>query len=284
MGPRLEPTCSSQPSLLLFLLDAVTHRGADGGGGGGNRASERAEAAEEEEMPGKGQRRREKNYRAAHGGDSRLPPPPKPRELEAIPSKLRRLIAFQNKHNASANAKAEPPSSGGRGAPGKQEDGAGKNKPGKDKKTKNQTLENPADNKAVEIKGDGGPAGSENVNAEERKGKRKRGKVMDLRFKELDEKVAISKKQKRKKYLDEKKKKRKGNKTEALPDFPGHEKIKFGEVVEAPPKLSFPKVKSPLDASREMLRKEVIENYRNIKGWTSRPGLQIPALDENTFL
>lgn len=55
-------------------------------------------------MPGKGQRRREKNFRAAHGGDTRLPPPPKHRELEAIPSKLRRLIAFQNKHNANADA------------------------------------------------------------------------------------------------------------------------------------------------------------------------------------
>ena len=54
-------------------------------------------------MPGKGQRRREKNFRAAHGGVPGLPPPPKQRELEAIPTKLRRLIAFQNKHNANAD-------------------------------------------------------------------------------------------------------------------------------------------------------------------------------------
>ncbi|XP_062227931.1 uncharacterized protein LOC133926159 [Phragmites australis] len=229
-------------------------------------------------MPGKGQRRREKNYRAAHGGDSRLAPPPKQRELEAIPSKLRRLIAFQNKHNANA-------SSGGGGAPGKQDDGAGKNKPAKDKKTKKQTLETTVDSKPAENKGEDGPAANENVNVEESKGKRKRkrGKAMDLRFKELDEKASISKKQKRKKYLDEKKKKRKSNKVEILPDFPGREKVKFGEVVEAPPKLSFPKVKSPLDASREILRKEAIENYRNIKGWTSRPGLQLPTPDENTL-
>jgi hypothetical protein len=44
------------------------------------------------------------------------------------------------------------------------------------------------------------------------------------------------------------------------------------------------KVKNALDASREMLRKEAVENYRNIKGWTSRPGLRIPALAENTPL
>jgi hypothetical protein len=37
------------------------------------------------------------------------------------------------------------------------------------------------------------------VNAEGSKGKRKRGKAMDLRFKELEENVSISKKQKRKK-------------------------------------------------------------------------------------
>jgi len=43
-------------------------------------------------------------------------------------------------------------------------------------------------------------------------------------------------------HLDEKKKKRKGNKAETVPDFPGRENFKFGEVVEAPPKLSFPKV------------------------------------------
>ncbi|CAL5050614.1 unnamed protein product [Urochloa decumbens] len=232
-------------------------------------------------MPGKGLRRREKNYRAAHGGDSRLPPPPKQRELEAIPSKLRRLISFQNKQNVNANADA---SSGGVRVPGKQDDGLAKNKLGKDKKTKKQTLEAPAESKASEIKGGDGSAGNENVNAEGRKGKRKRGKVMDLRFKELEENVSISKKQRRKQHLDEKKKKRKGNKTETVPDFPGREKVKFGEVVEAPPKLTFPKVKNALDASREMLRKEAIENYRNIKGWTSRPGLQLPTLAENTFL
>ena len=109
-------------------------------------------------------------------------------------------------------------------------------------------------------------------------------------------------------HLDEKKKKRKCSKVETHVEFPGREKVKFGDIVEAPPKLSFPKVpslltsfsvnfctslfaelnvcllllnrKSPLDASAERLRKEVVENYRNIKGWTSRPGLQLPTLVE----
>uniref|UniRef100_J3MAY4 Uncharacterized protein n=1 Tax=Oryza brachyantha TaxID=4533 RepID=J3MAY4_ORYBR len=233
-------------------------------------------------MPGKGQRRREKNYRAAHGGDSRLPPPPKQREVDALPSKLRRLIAIQEKQKGGAKA------SGGAvagGAPGKQgESDAVKNKARKDKKTKKQPLEPTADSKAAEVGDKYGATDDESASVDGNKRKRKRGKAMDLRFKELDETVAVSKKQKRKKYLDERKKRRKGDKTETLPEFPGREKVKFGEVVQAPPKLSFPKVKSPLDATREMLRKEAIENYRNIKGWTSRPGLQLPTLAENTSL
>ena len=47
-------------------------------------------------------------------------------------------------------------------------------------------------------------------------------------------------------HLDEKKKKRKCSKVETHVEFPGREKVKFGEVVEAPPKLSFPKVASLL--------------------------------------
>ncbi|KAF7112107.1 hypothetical protein CFC21_112042 [Triticum aestivum] len=42
-------------------------------------------------------------------------------------------------------------------------------------------------------------------------------------------------------HLDEKKKKCKAGKVETHLEFPGREKVKFGEVVETPPKLSFPK-------------------------------------------
>jgi hypothetical protein len=46
-------------------------------------------------MGGKGIRRREKNYRAAHGGShSLLPPPPKSSQVDALPSKLRKLISL----------------------------------------------------------------------------------------------------------------------------------------------------------------------------------------------
>ena len=46
------------------------------------------------EMGGKGQRRREKNYAAAHGGHSRLPPPPVLSQIDAVPSKLRKLMSL----------------------------------------------------------------------------------------------------------------------------------------------------------------------------------------------
>uniref|UniRef100_A0A0E0A4B0 Uncharacterized protein n=1 Tax=Oryza glumipatula TaxID=40148 RepID=A0A0E0A4B0_9ORYZ len=79
-------------------------------------------------MPGKGRRRREKNYRAAHGGEPRLPPPPKQRELDALPSKLRRLIAIQEKHKGGEKGAVAGDSSGKQG-----ESDAAKNKARKDK-------------------------------------------------------------------------------------------------------------------------------------------------------
>lgn len=54
----------------------------------------------EREMGGKGIRRREKNYRAAHdGGYTRLPPPPDYSKADALPSKLRKLLAFTASHD-----------------------------------------------------------------------------------------------------------------------------------------------------------------------------------------
>ena len=64
--------------------------------------------------------------------------------------------------------------------------------------------------------------------------------LLRIFFKELEANVLVSKKQKVK-HLDEKKKKCKAGKVETHLEFPGREKVKFGEVVEAPPKLSFPK-------------------------------------------
>ncbi|PWA58103.1 hypothetical protein CTI12_AA401370 [Artemisia annua] len=58
-------------------------------------------------------------------------------------------------------------------------------------------------------------------------------------------------------------------------------KIKFGEVVQAPPKLvNVPKkFGSSINASQERIRLRAIEAYREQKKWASRPGLNIPTAD-----
>uniref|UniRef100_A0A2C9VT77 Uncharacterized protein n=1 Tax=Manihot esculenta TaxID=3983 RepID=A0A2C9VT77_MANES len=125
-----------------------------------------------------------------------------------------------------------------------------------------------------------------NSNDEKRKKKRKRKRmqVIDLRFDTSMEKTKSSEKrrERKKKYLEAKKKKRQKSKTEEDLDFPGHEQIKFGDVVQAPPKLvAVPKVlKNVPEASRERIRLQAIEEYRKRKGWTSRPGLKLPIVTE----
>ena len=59
------------------------------------------------EMGGKGQRRREKNYAAAHGGHSRLPPPPVLSQIDAVPSKLRKLMSLTS--SLSPKPQGSPP-------------------------------------------------------------------------------------------------------------------------------------------------------------------------------
>ncbi|KAA8515956.1 hypothetical protein F0562_019135 [Nyssa sinensis] len=116
---------------------------------------------------------------------------------------------------------------------------------------------------------------------EKRKKTRKRKRVNDLRFemaKELGG-VGLKRRERKKKYLEARKKKHKKINAEESLDFPGHEEIKFGEVVQAPPKLvAIPKAfKTAQHASQERLRLEAVQTYRNRKGWASRPGIHLPA-------
>uniref|UniRef100_A0A0E0BZW6 Uncharacterized protein n=1 Tax=Oryza meridionalis TaxID=40149 RepID=A0A0E0BZW6_9ORYZ len=126
----------------------------EGGGGGGRGDAGEGAEAEGEELPW-------------------LPPPPKQRELDALPSKLRRLIAIQEKHKGGEKGAVAGDSSGKQG----ESDGA-KNKARKDKalrkKTKKQNLEPAADSKAAEISDKDGPIGDENASVDESKTKRKR--------------------------------------------------------------------------------------------------------------
>ncbi|THU61377.1 hypothetical protein C4D60_Mb07t22640 [Musa balbisiana] len=231
-------------------------------------------------MGGKGQKRREKNYRSAHGGDTRLPPPPSVKEMEAIPSKLRKIMELKNLNSSSA--KPGP-------APNPKDAGKEKRKEGSAVEKKVNTKEEPSSEfSSVTKEGiqgmkdkdiDGKDATTTPSLGNERKRKRKKNAPKDLRFQELDQAATTTRKKKRKEYHEARRKKNKKAKTDGVVDFPGREEIKFGEVVEAPPKLSVPKksLKTPHDAFHERIRLEAIEAHRNQRGWTSRPGVQIPV-------
>ncbi|XP_058104704.1 uncharacterized protein LOC131248440 [Magnolia sinica] len=231
-------------------------------------------------MGGKGQRRREKNYKAAHGDNSRLPPPPKPSDLDALPSKLRRIIDFKTpapigslKFSTDTKHKRRNGDvAGDQKVNSKGKDACGSNASKFKEGGNNDKMRAPN----PEVDRDE----ITNTNAhDKKKGKRKRKAVDDLRFQKLGQDMSatgLTKRERKKKYLEERKKKHKKAKTEIL-DFPGCEEIKFGEVVEAPPKLNFPKaLKTIQGASHERLRIQAVEAYRNRKGWVSRPGVHLP--------
>ena len=113
-------------------------------------------------------------------------------------------------------------------------------------------------------------------------------------------------------FLKAKKKKQKKGKSEQILDLPKRDEVKFGEVVEAPPKLAVIPVRSIsstfgcslvlvlsltksssllmqthkkyLDASRERLRIQASEAYRSRKGWTNRLGVHLPPVSTSPDL
>ncbi|GFY90317.1 hypothetical protein Acr_07g0005140 [Actinidia rufa] len=226
-------------------------------------------------MGGKGRKRREKNYRAAHGGHSRLPPPPNHSSVDALPSKLRHIMAFTNP--------SQP------GLSNEQRNGGGERGSRGEKKLHSTGKLDP---KPTGVRGEGNDGDSvteehldhddeilQNVPQEKRKKTKKRKRVSDLRFETLEESgVGSKRREHKKKRLEAKKNKNIKPKSEENEDFPRREQIKFGEVVQAPPKLTaFPKaLKTTQDASQERLRIKAVEAYRNRKGWASRPGMDVP--------
>ncbi|CAN0921391.1 hypothetical protein LINGRAHAP2_LOCUS32566 [Linum grandiflorum] len=218
-------------------------------------------------MGGKGLRRREKNYRAAHGGDSRLPPPPDASKHDAFPSKLRQLMTFVSTPHDNGSDKLPPTK--------KRKGGAVDEPP----RLVKENLPTRAKQSVKDDDDDNGGGESKKKNK-----KRKRNQVKDLRFESLtgNTKTKEKRKERKKKYLEAKKKKKNHN-SEAegnADDFPGKDHVQFGDVVQAPPKLkSVPKgAKKVIDASKERLRLQAIENYRNRKGWKTRPGIQLPSI------
>ncbi|KAL6560355.1 hypothetical protein OROGR_003914 [Orobanche gracilis] len=213
-------------------------------------------------MAGKGIKRREKNYRAAHGGGhTRLPPPPDPSSADVVPSKLRKLMSLAGSGRQSSNRV-------------KGNTGIGTDKGVTSTKRKRGDL---SSNAHAENR-DGVP---ETSMSEKKKKKRKVRKAVDLRFEAVAEPaVSSKKKERRKQHLLAKKKKHKQSESDEDMKFPGHEEIRFGDVVLAPPKLNVaPKLKAfktTHDASRERLRLQAVDAYRQRKGWASRPGVKLP--------
>ncbi|KAF3332330.1 coiled-coil domain-containing protein 137 [Carex littledalei] len=231
-------------------------------------------------MGGKGRRRREKNYVASHGGEARLPPPPKVRELEALPSKLRLLMKFKNA-SSDKIPDGQERERDERSEKKKQKAAVGNAKENNPKKTgpKTGAIEKSKLSKEEILDAN---INSDSDDVREKKKKRKAPK--DLRFENLAAAATNTRKKKRKEYLDAKKKKHKKEDEEEILNFPGREQIKFGDVVQAPPKLTVPKMpKSWMDASKERLRLQAIDEYRNRKSWTSRPGIHLPTPDAPTL-
>lgn len=224
-------------------------------------------------MGGKGRRRREKNYLAAHGGNRRLPPPPDPSSVDAIPSKLRKLMSLTGE-KVSTSSTRKNNANGARNSDNTPHLGD-KLEP----ELTSSQLDDGEDGKSVVQDPDSINEALQTNMHEKQKKKRKRKQVNDLRFNTL-EGVTVSKRKERKKQRsEERKKKRKRNKEEEHVDFPVHDQVKFGDVVQAPPKLvAVPKAfKSMQDASHERLRVQAVEAYRKRKGWASRPGVRLPS-------
>ncbi|KAK4373081.1 hypothetical protein RND71_008465 [Anisodus tanguticus] len=242
-------------------------------------------------MGGKGKKRREKNYRAVHGGTPRLPPPPTPSSIDAVPSKLRQLMAFSGDGKASLDNAERKKGDGGGSANGKEVMCSSRGNSLRQKckriRSEDQVQAKNAGNKRKDDKSSLSGAAAAELNAQQKRNKkRKRKEVKDLRFDTAELGITSSKRKERKKQrLAEMKKKHKKGNTDENMDFPGREEIKFGEVVEAPPKLVVPKAfknnahkNNAHDASKERLRLQAVEAYRQRKGWTSRLGIQISPL------
>ncbi|XP_021748275.1 H/ACA ribonucleoprotein complex subunit 4-like [Chenopodium quinoa] len=233
-------------------------------------------------MGGKAKKRREKNYLAAHGGNNRLPPPPNTSSIDALPSKLRKILSFAsspvpaNQGSAIDSKNTQKKSKKVDNAlnkPHSKSEVDGKSKGTKGEKVKKSTV--PQEKVSTD------------ANEEKNKKKRKRKQANDLRFEAEMEKLdgVSTRKQRKKEFLKAKKKKQKKGSSEQILDLPKHDIVKFGEVAEAPPKLpTIPAFRKAMSASNERLRLQAIEAYRKRKGWTNRPGIHLPPVSTSPDL
>ncbi|KAL3675302.1 hypothetical protein R1sor_025250 [Riccia sorocarpa] len=255
----------------------------EGGGGRGGGRGGRGGAGRGKKGPPRGQatkRKTDVDFKDAHSTVSELAPPPVGRDIMAIPAKLRRIMELKNavasgeKHNPNAYKR-------------QRSEGSKASEKKKDKKRKLNDKENSKSSEGDEDKNDAAAAKKTKLSRAEEE-----IKMLNARF---DRKAGVKPKstgEKWKSYLNEKKKKKKRGKNsieEGLPEMHKHEKIAFGEVVQAPPKLTFPqkaaKIKEKEKGNgdqtllRERLRLQAIESYRQRKKWAERPGQKLPSLD-----
>ncbi|KAL9228971.1 hypothetical protein vseg_004494 [Gypsophila vaccaria] len=234
-------------------------------------------------MGGKGQKRRAKNYLNSHGGDKRLPPPPNTSSIDALPSKLRKLMSFTSSLGSEVNSESAAQSEG------KKPNAANKKRQSKGQdESKSKDLDAKMDKMSAMIESEE-KMNSGVVEDEKKKKKRKRKEVNDLRFEAEMEKLGVisKRKQRKKEFLKNKNKEKKQKKSasEQTLDLPKRDEVKFGDVVQAPPKLAVvPKApKKPVNASHERLRLQAIEAYRNRRG-NNRLGIQLPSLSISSEL
>ncbi|KAI6706705.1 hypothetical protein NL676_009667 [Syzygium grande] len=153
-------------------------------------------------MGGKGRRRREKNYRGAHGGRTALPPPPDPSQVDALPSKLRRLISF---------ASSPPPPPQGAAKDSNAGKTCKRSESGDDEK---HSRKGGLDSKAIASEVGGGDERlttpwndndeiSRKSAGTKRKRKGKKGQPEDLRFQAPEESSTSSRRKERKKMYRE---------------------------------------------------------------------------------
>ncbi|KAJ0595002.1 hypothetical protein HanHA300_Chr03g0114551 [Helianthus annuus] len=271
-------------------------------------------------MGGKGKKRREKNYKEAHGvGKNRLPPPPVRSSLDVIPSKLRKLMSYTSGQKLSTKKKPDSVSSESKIEDTYEIDNFSTEKKKKKRKRKQvDDLRFVAELGAVgskrkerkkkygfnllyhvlliisQIRGTKITLFvSYKINLFEcvlfshilQRGCfiiQIQGLGLNCSFKIfLNKDMCLLTTEYLCRLLEERKKKHKKAKQEDDLNFPGCEEIKFGEVVQAPPKLvNVPKrFGSSVNASQERIRLRTIEAYRDQKKWASRPGLHLPTTD-----
>ncbi|CAM6083923.1 unnamed protein product [Calypogeia fissa] len=245
---------------------------------------------------GRGTKRKaETNFVDAYSGASELAPPPASRDVFAVPAKLRKIMKLKSMVTA-----------GGRN------DGQRDARPARESEKKTnkvrtgQVATKAPDSRNVTDLGVKGTRDASNGRGTELKSespdqpaeKKKRSFASKWKKGEEELKRLVEKMDKREKtgikhgfsdrrkgFLQEKKKKRKGKMpdADAVPALNQYEKVEFGDTVQAPPRLSFPKkaaevkkkvkLRDDQAVMREKMRLAAIESYRKRKE-SSSSGVQ----------